>query len=227
VLLASDLHLSEDFMTIDRDAISADVDVPSLFQVEPNGNDYKRYAYTPSGVSPRAIPGQPGLNFIAGSDEHDEKGHLVSDVKAGIPLWVHERVKMMDKRMRKLEGLRGASAGPLVEGDATPELTFVAWGSTVGAIRDAMRLLHQQGRRTRLVSLPTVYPVHGAEIVRTLQGPGRRLLVEANYSGQLGRLLRAETGLEFPDRMLKYDGEPFYPREIVARALEVMGHVGH
>jgi len=226
VLVASDLHLSEDFMTIDRDAISLNVDIPSLFQVEANGHDYKRYAYTPSGVSPRAIPGQPGLNFIAGSDEHDEKGHLVSDVKSGIPVWVAERVKMMDKRMRKLDGLRRASAGPLVEGDANPELTFVAWGSTVGAVRDAMKILAQQGRRTRMVSLPTVFPVHGTELLALLKGPGRRLLIEANFSGQLGRLLRAETGLEFPDRFLKYDGEPFYPREIVHRALEVIGHVG-
>jgi len=226
VLVASDLHLSEDFMTIDRDAISLNVDIPSLFQVEANGHDYKRYVYTPSGVSPRAIPGQPGLNFIAGSDEHDEKGHLVSDVKSGIPVWVAERVKMMDKRMRKLDGLRRASAGPLVEGDANPELTFVAWGSTVGAVRDAMKILAQQGRRTRMVSLPTVFPVHGTELLALLKGPGRRLLIEANFSGQLGRLLRAETGLEFPDRFLKYDGEPFYPREIVHRALEVIGHVG-
>ena len=227
VLVASDLHLSEDFMTIDRDAISLDVEIPSLFQVEANGNDYKRYAYTPSGVSPRALPGQPGLNFIAGSDEHDEKGHLISDVRAGVPLWVAERVKMMDKRMRKLDGLRAASAPPLVEGDAQPELTFVAWGSTVGAIRDAMKILAGQGRRTRLVSLPTVFPVHSADLLPLLSGPGRRLLVEANHSGQLGRLLRAENGIEFQDRFLKYDGEPFYPKEIVARALEVMGHVGH
>jgi 2-oxoglutarate ferredoxin oxidoreductase subunit alpha len=227
VLVASDLHLSEDFMTIDRDKISLDVDVPSLFQVEANGHDYKRYAYTPSGVSPRALPGQVGLNFIAGSDEHDEKGHLISDSRAGVPVWVAERVKMMDKRMHKLDGLRAGSAGPLVEGDEKPELTFVAWGSTVGAVRDAMKILAVQGRRTRLVSLPTVFPVHNAELLALLAGPGRRLLVEANYSGQLGHLLRAETGLEFPDRFLKYDGEPFYPKEIVARALEVMGHVGH
>ncbi|MCI4355366.1 MAG: 2-oxoacid:acceptor oxidoreductase subunit alpha, partial [Thermoplasmata archaeon] len=226
VLVASDLHLSENFMTVDRDAIHFDLEVPSLFQVEANGHDYKRYAYTPSGVSPRALPGQVGLNFIAGSDEHDEKGHLISDIKSGIPIWVAERVKMMDKRMSKLTGLRAASAGPLVEGDAAPELTFVAWGSTIGAIRDAMKILAQQGRRTRLVSLPTVYPVHGPELMALLSGPGRRLLVEANYSGQLGRLLRAELGLEFPDRFLKYDGEPYYPREIVTRALEVMGHVG-
>ena len=60
VLLASDLHLSENFATVDREEIHLAVDVPSLFAVQPNGHDYRRYRYTDSGVSPRAIPGQAG-----------------------------------------------------------------------------------------------------------------------------------------------------------------------
>jgi len=224
VLVASDLHLSEDFMSCDRDEIPLDVDVPSLFTVTANGSDYKRYAYTPSGVSPRALPGQAGLNFIAGSDEHDEKGHLISDVKSGVPHWVAERVRMMDKRMHKLEGLRSGSEGPRIEGSNAPVLTFVAWGSTVGAVRDALGLLAAQGIATRLVQIPTVYPVHGDQVLAALSNAPHPLLVEANYSGQLGRLLRAETGLTFPDRFLKYDGEPFYPQEIVGKAMEVLQH---
>jgi pyruvate/2-oxoacid:ferredoxin oxidoreductase alpha subunit len=47
-------------------------------------------------------------------------------------------------------------------------------------------------------------------------------LIEANYSGQLGRVIRAETGIDFPHRFLKYDGEPFYPMEIVGEAMEVV-----
>ncbi len=226
VLLASDLHLSENYQTVEREEIPLDVEVPSLFTVTPNGGDYKRYLYTPSGVSPRAIPGQPGLNFIAGSDEHDEKGHLISDVKSGVPHWVEERARMMEKRMRKLDGLRNASDGPRVEGADHPTLTFVAWGSTVGAVRDAVGLLAQRGVATNLIQVPTVYPVHTDQLEAALSKSPRQLLVEANYSGQLGHLLRAETGVTFPDRLLKYDGEPFYPMEIVGKALEVLQHVG-
>ncbi|HEV2429637.1 MAG TPA: 2-oxoacid:acceptor oxidoreductase subunit alpha [Thermoplasmata archaeon] len=224
VLVASDLHLSEDFATVDRDEISFDVDVPSLVQVEPNGHDYLRYRYTESGVSPRAIPGQPGLQFIAGSDEHDEKGHLISDIKSGVPLWVAERTKMMDKRMRKLVGLEANTDPPIVEGDAAPAVTFVAWGSTVGAVRDAMALLKVRGMATRLIHFPTVFPIHRAAAAEALRSAPRPILVEANYAGQLGRLLRAETGIEIADRLLKYDGEPFYPMEIVAKAMEVVSH---
>jgi 2-oxoglutarate ferredoxin oxidoreductase subunit alpha len=222
VLLASDLHLSENFATVDREEISLAVDVPSLFTVQPNGHDYRRYQYSESGVSPRAVPGQPGLQFVAGSDEHDEKGHLISDVKAGIPVWVAERTKMMDKRMRKLAGLLRSAPVPVLEGPADAPLTFVAWGSTVAAIRDAMELLGARGQPTNLLRFPSVYPVDPAVVQAAIGKTKRTLLVEANYSGQFGRLLRAETGVALSDRLLKYDGEPFYPHEVAARALEVM-----
>jgi 2-oxoglutarate/2-oxoacid ferredoxin oxidoreductase subunit alpha len=226
VLVASDLHLSENHATVDRSEVPFDFDPEPLITVEPNGHDYKRYQYTESGVSPRAVPGQAGLQFIAGSDEHDEKGHLVSDVKSGIPHWVAERTRMMDKRMHKLEGLRHDAPPPVLEGPADAPLTFVAWGSTVGAIRDAMRVLAAQGRPTNLLHFPTVFPVDVEAVRRAVGRAQRTLLVEANYTGQLGRLLRAEAGVEFPERLLKYDGEPFSPHEVVARALEVLNHGG-
>jgi 2-oxoglutarate ferredoxin oxidoreductase subunit alpha len=222
VLVASDLHLSESYATVDRSEVDLDVPIASLYQVEPNGHDYLRYRFTESGVSPRAIPGQPGLNFVSGSDEHDEKGHLISDIKSGIPIWVEERRRMMEKRMRKLRGLAAATEPPVLEGTAGADLTFVAWGSTVAAVRDAMRILAGKGKRTNVLHFPTVYPLHREATTHLLTGAKRTLLIEANYSGQLGHLIRAETGVTFPNTLLKYDGEPFYPMEIVQRALEVL-----
>jgi 2-oxoglutarate ferredoxin oxidoreductase subunit alpha len=227
ILLASDLHLSENFATVDREEIRLDADVPSLFEVEPNGHDYKRYRYTESGVSPRAIPGQPGLQYVAGSDEHDEKGRLISDVKSGVPVWVAERTRMMDKRMRKLRGLEAETEPPVLEGPESADLTFVAWGSTIGAVRDAMRLLARSGLSTNLLRFPTVYPIHAESVASALGRARTTLLVEGNFSGQLGRLIRAETGLSLPNKLLKYDGEPFYPMEIAARARETMNDVRH
>ncbi len=222
ILVASDLHLSENFMTVDRSEIDLNVPVPSLFTVPPSETNYLRYQYTDSGVSPRAIPGQPGLMFVAGSDEHDERGHLVSDIHAGIPRYVTERQRMMEKRMRKLGGLARAAPLPVLEGPPDAPLTFVAWGSTVGAVRDARAELAAGGKATNLLRFPTVYPI-AADAARPLLEKARRtLLVEANFSGQFGRLLRAELGFACSDRLLKYDGEPFLPHEIVARALEVM-----
>ncbi|MCI4366725.1 MAG: 2-oxoacid:acceptor oxidoreductase subunit alpha [Thermoplasmata archaeon] len=225
VLLASDLHLSENFATVDREEIRFDVTPAPIETVQPNGQEYKRYRYTPSGVSPRALPGQPGLQWIAGSDEHDEKGHLISDIKSGIPIWVAERVKMMNKRMSKLAGLGAALEPPMLEGPASAELTFVAWGSTVSAVRDAMGILAAKGVPTNLVAVRGVYPVNGPAFESLLTPAKKTLLIEGNFSGQFGRLLRAETGIHLTEKLLKYDGEPFFPMEIVGRALEMTGHV--
>jgi 2-oxoglutarate/2-oxoacid ferredoxin oxidoreductase subunit alpha len=224
IIIASDFHLSESIMTVEREEVPFPGPVPSLFTVEPNGGDYKRYAYTDSGVSPRAIPGQPGLQFKAGSDEHDERGHLISDVLSGVPIWVAERTKMMDKRMRKLEGLRAAGPAPSLEGPSEAALTFVAWGSTVGAIRDAQKILGTKGATTNLVRIPQIFPMAASALVPLLSGAKKTLLVEGNYTGQLGHLIRAETGIALPTRFLKYDGEPFTPMEIAQRALEVLHH---
>ena len=222
ILIASDFHLSENFATVAREEVPFTADIPSLFTVTPNGHEYRRYQYTSSGVSPRALPGQAGLQFVAGSDEHDEKGHLISDVKAGIPIWISERRKMMDKRMHKLAGLAHDVPAPVLEGPADAPLTFVAWGSTVAAVRDAMDQLQERGVVTNLLQFPAVYPIDEASVHTALGKAHRTLLVEANFSGQFGRLLRAETGLHLSDRLLKYDGEPFYPHEVAARAVEVL-----
>ena len=85
-----------------------------------------------------------------------------------------------------------------------------------------MELLGAQGRATNLLRFPSVYPLDPVAVHAAIGKTHKTLLVEANYSGQFGRLLRAETGVTFSDRLLKYDGEPFYPHEVAARALEVM-----
>jgi 2-oxoglutarate ferredoxin oxidoreductase subunit alpha len=77
---------------------------------------------------------------------------------------------------------------------------------------------------TNLLPIRTVYPLNVEALDAILGKAKSTLLVEANYSGQLGRLIRAETGRAFPHKLLKYDGEPFYPYEVVAKAVEVLGY---
>jgi 2-oxoglutarate ferredoxin oxidoreductase subunit alpha len=222
VLVLTDFHLAEAMEGVDREEIDLNIPIPSLFTVEPHAHRYRRYLDTESGVSPRAFPGQAGLNHIALSDEHDEYGGDVSDIRAGIPAAIAVRKKMMEKRMRKLKGLAKEAPPPVLEGPADAPLTFVAWGSPVGAVRDAMTILHEKGKETNLLRFPTLYPLD-PEVVRSMFARTRKtLLVEGNFSGQFAHLLRAETGIELPHQFLKYDGEPFYPHQIVARAQEVL-----
>ena len=58
-----------------------------------NLNDYKRYAFSESGVSPLAVPGDAGHVVVVDSDEHDEEGHPVEDAAT--------RIRMVEKRLFK------------------------------------------------------------------------------------------------------------------------------
>src|SRR5881396_1675101 len=100
VLIISDLLLSEHPETIEADALRHDVAIErgELVTEWPKTNGpYRRYANTPSGVSPRALPGTEGTEYVAATDEHDEEGILISDVFTSPPV----RRKIMERRMKK------------------------------------------------------------------------------------------------------------------------------
>ncbi|MFQ5987082.1 MAG: 2-oxoacid:acceptor oxidoreductase subunit alpha, partial [Thermoplasmata archaeon] len=189
---------------------------------EDGGEDYQRYKITESGVSPRALPGQSGLMFVAGSDEHDEKGELISDVLAGIPEHVDTRTRMMEKRMRKLETALNEMNPPELWGPKKADLTIASWGSTQAAVRDALETLRADGISANSLEFFDLWPLRVEEARSALQAASETLIVEGNYTGQFHRLLRAETGIRLDHELLKYDGEPFYPREIVQKAQEVL-----
>ncbi len=224
IIVMSDLYLSEGYRTVDgfdfnvpiiRGLLAADGEVAE--------GQYLRYKITESGVSPRAFPGQPGFQFDAGSDEHDEKGLLISDVMAGIPEYVETRKRMMEKRMRKLDGLLRDTKGPELWGPKNADLTLISWGSTQGPLREAiLGLQESDGLSVNSLEFAYLYPFH-TEQTKAILGPAKKTLaVEGNYTGQFSRLLAAETGHR-PDLFFgKYDGEPFYPSEIAAKVREAL-----
>ena len=224
IIVMSDLYLSEGYRTVD----GFDFNVPiirGLLAVDGGeaASRYLRYKITDSGVSPRALPGQKGFQFDAGSDEHDEKGVLISDVLAGIPEYVELRRRMMEKRMRKLQGLLRDTKGPELWGPNNADLTVISWGSTQGPVREAiMNIQESDGLSVNSLEYAYLFPFHGEETLDLLRGAKKTLAVEGNYTGQFTRLLTAETAYK-PDAFFgKYDGEPFYPSEISAKIREVM-----
>jgi len=224
IIVMSDLYLSEGYRTVD----GFDFNVPIIRGLlAADGGEaasrYLRYKITDSGVSPRALPGQKGFQFDAGSDEHDEKGELISDVLAGIPEYVELRRRMMEKRMRKLQGLLRDTKGPELWGPNNADLTVISWGSTQGPLREAiMNLQESDGLSVNSLEYAYLFPFHGEETLDLLRGAKKTLAVEGNYTGQFTRLLTAETAYK-PDAFFgKYDGEPFYPSEISAKIREVM-----
>jgi 2-oxoglutarate ferredoxin oxidoreductase subunit alpha len=170
---------------------------------------YERYAYTDDGVSPRRLPGF-GPVVMADSDEHTPDGHLTEDLQV--------RIKMHDKRLRKLKGLVQELDGITTTGPADAPLTLACWGSSLGAVAEAVARLNADKTPARMVHCSELWPFPEAAVTKALGRPKKLVMVEMNATGQCNRLLRQETGIATDHLVLKYDGTPFTP-EYILRAL--------
>jgi 2-oxoglutarate ferredoxin oxidoreductase subunit alpha len=212
VVVISDTALAEHRETVDLADLPYEVPIDrgEVVGEVPEGEPFLRYRMTRSGVSPRALPGTPGAAHTAPSDEHDEAGILVSDVYTSPPV----RRKMHEKRMRKMQAVAARLPDPEVYGEAHAEVLLVGWGSTAGAIREAVDLLGGRGVRAAQLQIRHLVPFPTEAVVQALASHPRAFVVEGNQSGQFARLMRAETGHHAAGLILKYDGEPFRPAEI-------------
>lgn len=173
----------------------------------PEGERYKRYELTESGVSPRRVPGFSKSLVLADCHEHTEQGNITED--AGL------RVAMSDKRLRKGEGVRAMSLPPRLFGDAEPELLFICWGSSEGAVVEAAQGLRAGGRRVGIMSFTQVWPLEPAQFMPLCEAATEIVCVEGNATGQFARLLQLE-GVRVARTILRYDGRPLTPAWILA-----------
>ena len=210
VILLTDQHLASSYATVDRfDLSQVTIDRGRLLSkmeaAEPG--EYKRHRITGSGISPRTLPLEGATLVVTDADEHDEEGHMIEDAET--------RTAMMLKRLRKLEGLRKEIAQPRAYGPAQAETTLIGWGSTYGALREAVDLATRDGLEVNLVHLNEIWPFPAEAMARALDGSKRSLVVENNATAQLAHLLRAEAGHQATGNILKFDGRPFTPAHIV------------
>jgi 2-oxoglutarate ferredoxin oxidoreductase subunit alpha len=221
VIIISDLLLSEHPETIEPEGLRAAVPIDRDAVVsEWNGENgrYKRYAFTPSGISPRALPGTADTLYVAASDEHDEEGILISDEFTNPAV----RSKIAEKRMKKIQLALNDLPAPRLEGPADAEVTLIGWGSTHGVIREAIQHLSAAGIRANHLHFKYLFPFHSRQASEILQQSKRTICVEVNATGQFARHLRAETGYGVHDTILKYDGEPFEPRHITEQVRAIL-----
>ncbi|HEX6296293.1 MAG TPA: 2-oxoacid:acceptor oxidoreductase subunit alpha [Burkholderiales bacterium] len=170
---------------------------------QPTPDPYKRYAITDSGVSPMAIPGTPGMAYVADGLEHNEKGTPSSQA--------HDHLAQMDKRARKISRLDPGDAWASIEGEG--ETAVVTFGSCTGPVREA---LARNGKGIKLVSLRLLSPAQPERLKKALGGVKRVLVVEQNHGGQFLRYLRGEYDLPGEVRSLRRPGPlPFRPEEIL------------
>lgn len=201
VLILSDQHLAEsyrDIPVLDPDEISAERFIIS--KKESAGiKDYKRYAFTDSGISPRAIPSWITGPVYVDSDEHTEEGHISEDAVI--------RVKMVEKRFyKKMAGLENDLIEPVAGNIEGAEVIFLGFGSTFGALKEISEAFKP---KVGFCHLPQVWPFPKSKLTQIFKSAKKIITVENNAGAQLAKLLRRETGIMVAGSILKFDGRPF------------------
>ncbi|MCP8304237.1 MAG: 2-oxoacid:acceptor oxidoreductase subunit alpha [archaeon] len=209
VVVLTDEYLADSYWTVDRfDFSKIVIDRGELLSEEEASKikDYVRHKFTESGVSPRALPGYPGVLVVTDSDEHTEDGHITESAEI--------RVKMVQKRVWKTKGLEKEMV-PLSYGPEKAGTVFLGWGSTYGAIREAVDLLNEEGFEVRMLHFNALWPFPTDAVIDALKGSEKRVMIESNATSQLARVLRAETGIQMTNKILRYDGRPITSNYII------------
>jgi len=174
---------------------------------------YRRYAVTPDGISPMAVPGTAGLAYTADGLEHAERGTPSSQAA--------DHFAQLDKRRGKLESWDYGDDWADVEGDPATDCAVVTFGSCTGPVREGLARAAQDGLTARLVSLRLLAPLPASRLATALAGASRVLVVEQNHSAQLYKYLRAECDLPGRVTSLHRAGAlQFQPGEIHHHLLE-------
>lgn len=168
--------------------------------------DYQRYQLTSSGISPRAFPGQFGMNFSTSSYEHDALGLAREEAE--------NRKSMMEKRAQKMKILQKETPSPQIFGSVRAKLGLVAWGSTKGQVLEAQKILKTKNIETKFLHVNFLQPFPTEQVKEFCQSCQKVVFVEQNSTGQLADLVQEKAGFEIKNRLLKFDGRPFFPEEI-------------
>jgi 2-oxoglutarate ferredoxin oxidoreductase subunit alpha len=178
-----------------------------------------RFTLTDSGISPRPLLGQAGGQHWLTGVEHTPEGQVTED-----PVM---REQMMEKRARKLQqAARDIPASEKLEifGDSKASLTVLTWGSSKGAVLDALQRLKEEGISARAVQLRLLWPFPAGELQTILATAAPLVVLECNFSGQMNELLRQQSGRGCDHLVLKYSGRPV-SGEALYRALRQI-HAG-
>lgn len=217
IILLSDQNLADSTMNVtpfDLESIEINRYLANPQDYEPG--TYNRYEITKSGVSPRLIPTRANGNIVmVDSDEHDEFGRISEEAD--------NRVKMVDKRARKLENAKkNDSEEPWEFGVDNFDTLVVCWGSTYGVVKEAVSKLNEKGYNIKGLSFGDVFPLPLEKFTKYHEMADKYIVVEMNSEGQFEGLIRQEALVKADHSILKYDGRPFYLEELVEEIEEVL-----
>lgn len=134
----------------------------------------KPYDWDPTtGIARRFIPGQPGGMHTVTGLAHDRQSHVAYD-----PIINQEGLRA---RSLKIAALQKTLLPPDVFGDAKGDLLVIGWGSTKGAIEEAVESLRAEGKKVSSIHLRFLQPMQPG-IKEILQRFKKVMTIETNWS---------------------------------------------
>jgi len=212
-LQAPAIVLSDQFLGQSRAIIDKPAGVAFLASratASANSPDYKRYRDTPSGVSPMAIPGTPGVVYTADGLEHGEGGVPSSQAR--------DHRLQLDKRARKLANHDYGRLWADVEGSG--DAAIVTFGSATGPVLEGAARAAARGVHVRTIALRLLAPVQPERLAAALEGVSRVLVIEQNHGAQLYRYLRSMYDLPKTASFHRPGPLPLRPGEVADAIVE-------
>jgi 2-oxoglutarate ferredoxin oxidoreductase subunit alpha len=232
VILLTDANLATGVQPIERPEVTDEWFAPPLDQSAWD-QDVLPYDWDETtGLSDRPIPGMRGGEYILTGLAHNRNSKIAYDSASN--------QEGMNMRSRKLTALAATMKPPEIYGDPTGDLLIVGWGSTLGAIEEAVDLARAQGHKVSSVHLRFLSPLEpglkeifsGFKMVMTIEinysdEPDAPLITEDNRRiSQLAFLLRAHTLMDI-NCWSVVPGHPLQPgaigNVIAARLDEIQG----
>jgi 2-oxoglutarate ferredoxin oxidoreductase subunit alpha len=135
---------------------------------------------------------------LSDSHEHNEYGHISESAEI--------RTAMMNKRMKKLDLLADEIQEPEYFGAEKPDILLIGWGSMQGPLREAVELLRKENTSIGALVFGDLYPLPAELLIKYAAIAKKLVNVEQNFTGQLAKLIRRETGIVMTNSILHYNG---------------------
>ena len=219
VLILTDANLATGVQAIERPEVTDEWFAPPVDQ-SPWNKDVPPYDWDEkTGLSERPIPGMRGGEYILTGLAHNRNSKIAYDTRSN--------QEGMDMRSRKLAALAATLKPPEVHGDPEGDLLIVGWGSTIGAIEEAVDIAREQGKKVSSLHLRFLSPLEPG-LKEIFSGFRKVKTIELNYSdepdaplsgaenrryAQLAYVLRAHTLMDV-DCWSKVPGHPLSPATI-------------
>ena len=178
--------LSDFFLAYRRESIQTNFEKPRVKNtlVKPRTSElkpYTRFKVTENGISPMSVPGMENGYYTTTGLEHDEHGTPAYTAE------VHETQSA--KRLRKLKTAEKEISDVTILGSSKAEIGIITWGSTTGAVTEAMHLAKKEGIPVKIFKTNVIWPLPRKELIKFEKSVKKIIIPEMNQQGQYANLL--------------------------------------